>query len=137
MSEYLEKADYAANIRTNRLDMIIEDDPVLLDVVESSAIALVRDALHSRFDVDDIFGRRGADRHAQVLRWVKTLVVYFIYERIPDRQMPERVETDYRQTLDWLGEIEDGKKSVDLPRRSEGDQPAAKFRWGSLPRRTY
>ena len=93
------------------------------------------DALFSRYDVTAIFEKTGTDRPKQVLRWAISLVLYFIYERVPDRVVPARVIKNYDDTLSYLLEIEDAKKSIDLPRvvNQTGDSPS-KFRFGSEAR---
>ena len=83
--------DYLVNIRSNNLQMIIEENTQVLRDAESRAIAVVKDALHSRYDVDAIFAETGSDRAQQVLWWCINLVTYYIYNRIPDSQVPQRV----------------------------------------------
>lgn len=140
---YLDKADYKNMIKAHRLDQILDDlenaapDDVL-DDSESEAIAVIRDALVANYDVDNIFGRTGDDRHKNVLRWAKYLVMYFIYDRIPDELVPDRVIKNYDDTMQLLQDIADGKRSVDLPRLQNTDGTTkTKFRWGSQTARSH
>jgi len=138
MSTFIEYNDYLAVIKDRHLKQVLEDDLTLLDLAEDTAVAIVRDALHTRYDVDAIFNSTGADRPRQVMRWVKTIALYLVHERIPDRVVPERIVSDYERTMDILRDIEDGKMSVDLP-RIQDDEGAdlTKFRWGSRPARGH
>lgn len=138
MSTYITAGDYLPRIQDAKLQQIIQSDSTILDEAEQSAIVIVRDALHTRYDVDAIFALTGNNRHLQVVRWVITLALYFLYERVPDRVTPPRVIKNYDDTLAYLLEIEDGKKSVDLPRRLNPDaEPLTKFRYGSETRQEH
>jgi hypothetical protein len=134
---YIDQSDYLPYIRDKILNQVIESTPAILDDAELTAISVVKDALHSNYNVADIFARTGTDRHPQVVRWCITLVLYFIYERIPDNQTPERIKTNYEITLQTLADIEDAKKSVDLPRLVVEGIKKTNFRWGSQPPRGH
>lgn len=138
MSNYLTKDDFLPFIRESRLDQVVESNYALLEQVELTALAMVKDALHNLYDIDIIFSRSGQDRDPQVMRWCITLAIYYLYERIPDAQTPERVKTNYEITLETLQDIEEGKKSVRLPlvKNTEGEVKS-KFRWGGLPPREH
>lgn len=135
---FIEEADYKLKIREARLMQVIEEDPDLLDTAEETAIQVVRDALHSRYDVAAIFATTGSGRPKQVVRWVMCLALYYLYERIPDKLVPERVVKNYDDTLATLNDISDGKLSTELPRLvgADGANPT-KFRWGSMTARTH
>lgn len=138
MSTFITQDDYLPRIQETRLLQILQDDTTLLDDAEQTAITILKDALHSRYDVDQIFALIGAARPKQVVRWAISLILYFIYERVPDRATPPRVIKNYDDTMAYLLEIEDGKKSVDLPRLlKEDDKPVSKFRWGSEARNEH
>lgn len=135
---FIEEADYKVKIREARLMQVIEEDPDLLDVAEETAIQVVRDALHSRYDVAAIFATTAGSRPKQVVRWVMCLAIYYLYERIPDKLTPERVVKNYNDTLTTLNDISDGKLSTELPRLANADSTnPTKFRWGSQPARTH
>lgn len=129
--------DYLVNIRNNNLQMIIESNNQVLRDAESRAIAVVKDSLHSRYDTEEIFSQTDDDRAQQVLWWCINLVTYYIYNRIPDSQVPQRVVKNYNDTLSYLMEVADGKKAVDLPRLQDDDKPRTKFRWGSQKQKTH
>lgn len=138
MSNYITKADYLHKIRLPRLEMMIEEDNSILDDAEETAVAVVKDALHAHYDNEAIFTKTGDDRDKQVVRWVMNLAVYYIYERIPDKLVPERVVKNYDDTILTLMEIADRKKSVDLPKITNADGvTATKFRCGGIEPRSY
>lgn len=132
---FITNADLDVHIPQRRLNQIIANNATILDTAESTAIRNVKDALYSKYDVDAIFS--GTDKPAQVVRWVCVLVLYYIHERIPDAQVPERVVRNYDDVLATLEKIADGKWSIDLPSKADEDnKPKTKFRWGSKPRRS-
>jgi hypothetical protein len=138
MSNWITQPDYKPMVRDNHLSQIIDTDSVLLDSVELTAIQVVKDALHQWYDTDAVFGTSGSNRPAQVLRWCIVLAVYYLYERVPDKLVPERVTRNYTDTIEMLRDISDGKVSLDLPLRqaAEGGN-VVKFRWGSQPARGH
>lgn len=138
MSNYLDKNDFLPYVRETHLDQIIENTPALLDQVETTAVTVVKDALHRLYDVDVIFAKTGANRDPQVVRWCITLALYYLYERISDIQTPERVKLNYELTLEMLGDVEGAKKSVLLPtKEGEDGEPKTKFRYGGQPPREH
>lgn len=139
MSTFISQEDYKVSIKENRLLQMLEADVSLLDEAESTAIAFVRDALFQKYDVDVIFAATGDTRARQVVRWVKCLSLYYLYERIPDRLIPKRVIADYEEVQDTLFAIADGKRSTNLPTiDADGDgNPNSKFRWGSQAPRSH
>ncbi len=133
---FITSSDYKVRVRDKQLEMITNEDSAILATAESTAMAIIKDALKSRFDIEYIFARTGSARDAQVVRWMITLVMYFIYERVPDKLTPKRIIKNYDDTMLILLDVADGKKSLDLKRVvDEEDKPVTKFRWGSQPRR--
>lgn len=137
MSTYIEQADYLPFITDKRLTQVIQDTPALLDDAELTAITVVKDALHANYDIDDIFSKTGPDRHKQVVRWCITLVLYYLFERVPEAVTPQRILNNYEATLETLSNVEGGKISVDLPRVVVDDVKKTNFRWGSQPPRGH
>lgn len=143
MAQFITEADYLVYIKDVRLQQMVEDNEQIMEDAEDTAIAVVSDALYSRYDIDAIFAATGNDRHRQVIRWVLNLTLYYLHERLPERLIPDRVLKNYDNTLQMLTDIEDGKKSTRLPELSETNEDGTtggsltKFRWGSRPARTH
>lgn len=132
MSAFITSADYRAKITDSRLNMIIQNDTTILDDAEEMALAIIKDHLYSRYDVDVIFAKTGTNRDYNVLRWCINITLYYIYERVPDKLVPDRIENQYIRTMDLLNEISDGKKAVNLEHLTDSDDNnITKFRWGS------
>lgn len=139
MSNFIDKADYLIYIEERRLDQITESNATFLDVAETTAETIIKDALYQWFKVDDIFSTTGTNRPAQVIRWMVTISVYFLYKRVPDSAIPERVTKDYDEVIDMLKQIELGKRSIrlDPELKVDNETPITRFRGGSNPKRSH
>jgi phage gp36-like protein len=130
---FLTLNDLHVNIRAERLNQIVDEDAAILDDAEASALAMVKDALSSRYDVATIFDQ--TDRPAQVIRWVRNIMLYDIAGRLPEKVVSERIVKNYDDTLQVLTDIEEGRKSTSLPLLNENTEGGASkksvFRWGS------
>jgi len=134
-------------MRTNRLDQILEaadeDEDAILDSAENDALGLIRNSLSPRYNMEIEFGKTGDDRNRYVFRMAKLLVIYFIYERVPDEMRPESVTANYEWVLKELQRIEEGKKQVvgltdvTVTDDNTGESvPKTTRRWGSIPKRS-
>lgn len=146
MIAFLTKEDYKYMMRTYRLDQILEsedeDEDAILDSAEDEALGIMTKFLGDKYDMTLELGKTGAARHKVLLRWAKVLVIYYIYERVPDEMVPERVVKNYNEVMEMLEKIEDGEAGIPglTPKTEEVDgesQPITRRRWGSLKKRTY
>jgi len=140
---FLQKSDIEVLLRTYRLNQITDANDVLIETAASMSEAKIRDALLPYYDVNAIFSKTGSSRPQNVLTWARHLTLYYLYERVPDEQVPERVVYHYKEVCELLMEIAKGKISVDLPRLladTNGDgvpDAKTKFRWGSVTKRSH
>ena len=129
------KADLITNIRTYKLNQLADDDDGTIELCIEQAESIVIDALYEHYDVPTIFSASGTDRNKSVLRWIKYIALYDIFERSPDEQVPDRVVKNYYDTMEILKEISAGKISVNLPHKvvinCEGEVKT-KFRGGGM-----
>jgi phage gp36-like protein len=136
---FLTLNDLHVNIRAERLNQIVDEDAAILDDAEASALAMVKDALSSRYDVATIFDQ--TDRPAQVIRWVRNIMLYDIAGRLPEKVVSERIVKNYDDTLQVLTDIEEGRKSTSLPllngNTEGGTSKKSVFRWGSNKARKH
>jgi hypothetical protein len=139
---FLTETDLHVQIKSERLNQLVDEDPSVLDDAEASAIAMVKDALFGRFDTAAIFATTGTARPAQVIRWLRAIMLYDLAGRLPEKMVSQRLVKNYDDTLATLTDIEDGKKNTALPVKkdvdTEGGQSAhTKYRFVSNPIRTH
>lgn len=146
MSAFIEKTDYKYQMRTYRLEQILEaadeDEDEILNAAEEEALGMLTKFLGDKYDMALELGKTGSSRHKVLLRWAKVLVIYYIYERVPDEMVPERVVKNYDDVMKMLEKIEDGEAGIPglTPKTGEVDgesQPVTRRRWGSLTKRTH
>jgi len=139
---WITETDLLVQIKSERLNQVIDEDLSILDDAEASAIAIVKDALYARFDTTTIFATTDTARPAQVIRWVRAIMLYEIAGRLPEKMVSARLVKNYDDTLATLTDIEDGKKNTNLPVAEKtdtegGTSTRTKFRYGSNPKRVH
>lgn len=140
---FITQTDYRHKIKERHLLEIIEDDEDILTDAEATAMAVLESKLFQRYDVDEVFAQVDDARSRVVMRWAICLVLYYIYERIDDDLIPERVVKNYDDCMNELDEISGGKQAVKLPPLeidADGDgviDTTSRLRLGSEPPRNY
>ena len=142
MNQFIHESDYKTHLQSEHLEQILSDPTYskaqILADAEQDAIAVINDALKGVYDTEQIFSKRGNERPRSVLRWATILVVYMIYERIPDDFIPKRVIKNYDDVLELLKQIAKGQRKVDLPLlMDENKKVKTRFRWGSEKPRAH
>ncbi len=146
ITNYLTKDDYKPMMRTYRLDQVLEsqdeDEEAILDAAEIDALGQISFFLANYYNLETEFNKTAGARNAIIVRWAKVLVIYYIYERIPDESVPERVVKNYDDVLKMLEEVNGAEKNVPGldPKTVTDDEgnssPVTVRRWGSRPRRS-
>jgi len=136
---YLTEGDFVAKISDNILEQILDGNNTILDEAEQSATAIIQDAFAEKYDLDAEFAKTVTDRHKNLLRWMLNLTLYFLYERVHDNQVPDRVVKNYDDTVSEIKSIEQGKRNTSLLKliREDNARKETNFRWGSSNPRTH
>jgi phage gp36-like protein len=135
---YVEKTDYRTRITMNRLDLLTEKDPAILEDANKFAIDIISGHLGKIYDLEGEFTKTLGARNGMVLIWAINIATYLIYQRAADNDVPEKVIKNYDDTLKILGEVSNGKRPVNLVRLSESSgEPVTMRRIGSLAPRSH
>lgn len=136
---FIDKTDLESYIRTYRLNQIVDNDDTIVESAIAEAEGIMINFLTGPgYDTQQIFNATGTSRDQQLVGWMKYIVIYKIYERVPDSQVPDRVVKNWDDTLTDLRKVSDGRMSMNLPRKLEPDgTKKTKFRWGSVPKRSH
>lgn len=136
---FLTTDDFKLKLSVDILNQILQLDNSILDDAEQQAIAIIEDNLSPNFDIETELAKTATDRHKNLIRWMLNLTLYFVYERVPDDQVPERVVKNYDDTIAEIELIARGKKNTTLERvvDEETDEIHTTFRYGSNPPRGH
>lgn len=129
------KDDLKTNIRTYKLNQLVDNDDTVIEAAIHDAESIVIDHLFQHFDTATIFSAIGNNRNSSVLGWIKYIALYKIFERIPDEQVPERIVKNYDDTMEYLGNVSAGKVSLNLPEKiiiDTNGEKKTKFRGGGM-----
>ncbi len=113
---FLTRDDYPAKIDISLMDQITGGDDTILDTTEADAASVIIDRIGTKYKVADELTKSGAGRNRSLVRWMLNISVYFLYGRVPDNDIPERVTKDYDDTLRDLEKIASGKLSCTIDR---------------------
>lgn len=134
MSTFIQKEDYEAIIRDNRLDAVISMEDNKLDKAELRAIEFMRSYLSSRFDTEEIFNKTGTDRNPVIVGFCVDISLYYLHRLINPRKIPEHRKEAYDDAKEWLQSVSKGMVNpVGLPVPEEGEKDYILF--GSNPKR--
>jgi hypothetical protein len=136
---FLTPEDFNLKLSTDILDQITESDETILDDAELHATAIIEDAFSATYDLDAEFAKTTTDRHKNLLKWMLNLTIYFIYERVPSQQVPDRVVKNYDDTILEIKGIESGKRNTTLALKVDETTGKANtvFRWGSNTKKSH
>jgi phage gp36-like protein len=136
--DFILKEDYATRVSTSIIDQITGGDDELLNDAEKDAGALITDRLSDKYNVQAELAFTGDERDRSLMRWMISLSLYYIYARVPDEEIPERVIKDYDDTLKELDKIAGGRYGCSLQRNTTADgETATSIRMGSNNPRTH
>lgn len=124
------KNDLLTGILEEELDEITRDDDTLISSAIAAAVAESRMYLFDSFDVDLIFAKTGAARHALLVQLLRDISIYYIVSRCQAGQEMSDRAARYERAIEWLKRVAKTEVYTDLPRRVETRQEHIK--WGSV-----
>ena len=131
---FLGKDDLTAVILLDELEEITRGDDTMVTAALDSSIEEMKAFLHDSYDVDDIFGKTGSDRHALLVRYGCDIAVYFLIARNQAGQELEDRRDRFDRAVRWLKEVQKSETYSNLKRRVETAQKHIVF--GSNPKRS-
>lgn len=91
MDGFLTIKDYLVFVTEGVLKKIVRDNNTKLTDSERMAYGYIYEKLSGRFNIDSEMARRGENRNPALVRWMAVLAIYYIYQSVPDEEIPERV----------------------------------------------
>lgn len=114
MIDFLIMADYLVYITEGALQKIIRDNDTKLTDCERMAYGYVYEKLSNRFNLDKEIQKKGDDRNPALVRWMSVLAIYYVYQSIPDEEIPERVRQNYEDVIAEIQRVASGKDNSTL-----------------------
>ena len=114
MNGFLTIKDYLVFITEGVLKKIVRDNDTKLTDSERMAYGYIYEKLSGRFNIDLEIARRGEDRNPALVRWMAVLAIYYIYQSVPDEEIPERVRQNYEDAITEIQRVASGKDNSTL-----------------------
>ncbi len=109
MNTFITETDYDAAIHTEILNAIIRMDNELLEIIEHQAVEEMAGYLASRYDIEAIFSKTGADRHSLLLMFAIDITLYHLHAIHNPVKFPMVRKDRYERAIDWLKSVQDGQ----------------------------
>lgn len=105
---FLLKSELKTVGQISLIDKIINQDNTIFDEICAESIALMTSYLSRRYDVENIFNKTGNDRNKNIVKRLKDIIIYEIYERYTKEQN-EVAARRYNEAMKWLESINSGE----------------------------
>lgn len=139
---FLTTADYSAQIKSDILTRLIEDDEDILLDAERKATAQARSRLNTIYDVDNIFAQTGDNRNAELVMYLIDMTLYHVHSRLSPGQVPDLRDKRYTDAMEWLSKVAAGDWNPGFPLKGDSDDDGVDdgeiVQWGgNTPRDPY
>lgn len=90
------------------INKITADDDEIVSIIIDESIALMSSYLSKYYDVETIFSQTGTDRNNNVLKRLKDISIYEIYER-HTREQNKVAMRRWEEAMKWLEKLNTGE----------------------------
>ena len=138
MDNFLTTSDYLVFITQGALQKILRDNESKLTDAERMAYGYIYEKLSASFNLDVEIQKRDGNRNPALVRWMTVLAIYYIYQSVPDNEIPERVRLNYEDTIAEIQRVASGKDNSTLqPVTSTDGTVRSRSRFYYQPRRSH
>ena len=111
----------------------------LVNLIESELRSISElDPLRAKYAVDIMLSKVGAERHPVMIRMLVHITAYYLYNTVPDDEIPQRIVDNWKKELLFIKELASGKASSTLDALIDEDgEKVTTFRWGSNKKRSH
>ncbi len=136
---FLTEKDYKAVSDAQTLGVIEQADEENRGRAERYAIEEVSSYLRGRYDMEKAYKMRYDNRNAQLVMITADIALYHLIAWLPKRMGFEIREIRYKQALNWLRDVQNGKSSPDLPTITDdsGNETGGTIKYGSMKKNRY
>ena len=135
---FIKETDFKGIIGTSVLTGLKGTGSENLIEAEKRAISHL-DPLRGKFDIDTLLAQKDNSRHTVLVRMVVNITAYYLYNSVPDTEIPERIVDNFKMELTNIKDLASGKLSSTLSTLEDAatGEPVTRFRWGSNPKRSH
>lgn len=136
--QFLQPADFLVFITESAFQKLLRNNDSKLTDSERLAYGYIAEKLSARFRITEEIAEQGESRNLSLVRWMSCLSIYFLYQSVPDEEIPERVVKNYDDVCREVERTAAGKDNCTLlPVLDHSGKPKTAFRWSSQPRRSH
>lgn len=136
--DYIQTCDFLVFISETSLKKIIRDKDCKVLDAQRMAYGHINEKLSKRYHISLELGKQGEERNPAMVRWMTVMTVYYLYQSVPDDDIPERVRVNYEDVVREIERVAAGKDGSTLdPVLDSSGKPKTAFRWFSNPRRSH
>lgn len=133
MDNFIDIRDYDASIHREILDSLLKgdarEDPAIIEICEDRAVAEMKSYLGHFYKTDEIFSRRGAERHPLVLMMALDIAIYHIFTIHNPFKISEIRRDRYDRAVKWMEEVAKGRVVIDGAPKLDAEDGAAASPW--------
>ena len=133
---FITTADLYSNKPQEVIDLVSDTDNTIVNTIINEQIEVMRSYL-SAYDHEAIFNATGNDRSVVIMKYLKDLVIYELYNRRSHELNPV-AEKGFNEAMNWLDKVSTGKlvpglpaKQVDTDGDGQVDSDAKHYTFGS------
>lgn len=123
MENFIALSDYDASIHKEILGALVRRetqpgvpnpayDPEVVEVCEDRAVAEMVGYLNKTYNVEAIFGARGADRHALILMYAIDITLYHLFTIHNPYKMSGIRKDRYERAMEWIKMVAAGDITI-------------------------
>ena len=95
------------------------------------------DPLRGKFNIDAELDKSGTARNSVLVRIMVHITAYYLYNTVPDDEVPERITDNWKKELAIIEKMATGKINSTLETLSLDGKTVTHFRWGSNKKRSH
>ncbi len=112
---FITKDDILDYVDADELDLITGGDDSKLGTPINHALSIVRGKLNHRYDMVTVFANPTEPNYFTIKKIAIDISVYFLYQTVQARHIPETREMAYQEADKWLHDLATGAWENDLP----------------------
>lgn len=120
--QFIQFEDLETRVFEDYLDESQQEDIRATQEIEKQAISMVKSKLRARFDVDIIFTDAPYPGRDLIIWAISGIVSYRLIKRNAARKVPSDMKDEYKEVMDWLNDVRDGKENPDFPLLDETER---------------